>query len=77
LPPMLNQQLSNLAVIVDGPEAAPTASMREAFSFLSRRADKLLAETRRLLPKPTRRSRRSTAAASSTENGESRAAAHS
>jgi hypothetical protein len=48
-PPMLNHQLSNLGVIVDAAEAAPTRSMRDAFAFLAARADTLVAETRRLL----------------------------
>ena len=49
-PPMVNQMLSNLAVIVDGAEAAPTQSMREAFAYLSDRADALVAEARSLMP---------------------------
>ena len=60
-PPMLNNQLSNLAVIVDAAEAAPTESMREAFVFLSEQADKLVAEVRTLLPRRSTRTRRSRA----------------
>jgi hypothetical protein len=45
-------------------EAAPTESMREAFAFLSERADKLVAEVRTLLPRrspgATRRARAET-----------------
>ena len=60
-PPMLNHQLSNLAVIVDAAEAAPTESMREAFASLSERADKLVAEVRTLLPRRSPRTRRARA----------------
>jgi photosystem II stability/assembly factor-like uncharacterized protein len=58
-PPMLNNQLSNLAVIVDAAEVAPSESMHEASAFLAERADKLVAEVRTLLPRRSPRARRS------------------
>ena len=48
-PPMVNQMLGNLAIIVDAPEAAPTAAMHEAFAHLSERADALVGEVHKLL----------------------------
>ena len=76
-PPMLNQQLGNLAVIVDGAEAAPTESMREAFAFLSERADKLVAEVRALLPQRAQRTRRTRTPAAAHARETVRAAAYS
>ena len=53
-PPMLNHQLSNLMVVVDAAEAAPTAAMGEAFAFLARQADRLIADVEKLLPRRPR-----------------------
>ena len=48
-PSMLNDQLGNLMAVIDSADAAPTASMREAFAFLARAADKLTAEVREIV----------------------------